>query len=104
MGYYVNPHGQTKEAFLEQFGQPGKMSSFWEDTPSGKFPVVLMNNGHFTSAGIAFSEAEFSEFMANDGRMKKLYYVDAQLLASIDKYGFGDSKEYKDFVAREVIR
>jgi hypothetical protein len=97
MGYYVNPVNESKEDYLERIGiQVDKLS--WEDIPSGCLPVVLINNGMFTAAGVAYDRREYEEFTnPRDVRQKKLYIVEigellkvtdglAQILPDFRKY------------------
>jgi len=60
MGYYVNPQNMSKESFLKKEGVavPNNPRITWESVPKGYLPVVLVNNGPFTAAGIAYCESE----------------------------------------------
>jgi hypothetical protein len=75
MGSYVNPQSESKESFLNKKGmRVNKLS--WEGRPEGTLPVVLVNNGFFTAAGIAYSEDELNVFLdPSDFRNKNYYYV-----------------------------
>ena len=79
MGYYINPKSETKESFLMKEGQfcPGKPK--WEELPEGMLPVVLIDNGLFTAAGIAFSKNELDVF-TGDNRRKTYYLVETKKL------------------------
>ena len=68
MGFYINPENESKEDFLRREGKsmgPAIGNSFeWENLPDGSLPVIIIDNGYFTAAGIAFSEREFEELAA----------------------------------------
>lgn len=60
MGFYVDPPDATREDFLNAHGIKVSAESFdWDHMPTGFFPVVLMSNGLFISAGIAHDRQEF---------------------------------------------
>ena len=65
MGYYVNPPTGTKEEWLAEHGEVVD-PPVWSALHESKAFVVLIDNGHFTAAGICFSEAEFEAFKAPD--------------------------------------
>jgi hypothetical protein len=81
MGRYINPRNMTKENWLETFGKiledaPHKFGEY-EDCLS----VVLVENGGFTAAAIAFSQQELETFtMHDDLRAKKFYTVPTEVL------------------------
>jgi len=76
MGFYVNPQGQNKTTFLQQKGEKVSNSFKWNTLPKGKLPVVLIDNGPFTAAGIAYNEREFNAFTdPSDRRPKEIYIV-----------------------------
>jgi len=77
MGYYVNPTGTTKEAFLVKNGELVDLKSLqFEAIPKGKLPVILVGNGDFNAAGIAYSAAELDAFRGpQDTRLKRAYLV-----------------------------
>lgn len=85
MGAYVNPPDTTKEQWLKQHGQPitGPPQRF--DGLGTKFlPVCVVDNGHFTAAGIAFSQNELKVFAdPNDPRPKKWYWVHIEDLLTV---------------------
>ena len=86
MGCYVNPPSETKESFLEREGkrvEPINALS-WEDVPEGMLPVVLINNGPFTAAGVAYKRSELVEFTdPRDYRPKKVYLVPIDKLSEV---------------------
>ena len=54
-------------------------------------PVVLVNNGFFTAAGIAFCARERDCFLSDDGRPKKYYLAKIEDLLEV-------SEELKDYL------
>ena len=83
MGCYVNPANETKESFLKREGIAVNNPS-WLSKPKNTLPVVLMDNGSFSAAGIAYSERELKEFTRpDDYRLKTFFYVDIQKLCSV---------------------
>lgn len=87
MGFYVNPRGETKESFLEREGIRASSSDLklgWKSVPTGFLPVVLINNGPFTAAGIAYSESEFKEFTRlDDPRPRQMFFVEIEKLLRV---------------------
>lgn len=75
MGAYVNPPGMSKEKWLAENSIPVEGELNWAKLASqGYLPVVLVNNGPFTAAAIAYSEQEFKVFTdPNDRRPKKVF-------------------------------
>ena len=64
MRYYVNPRNESNESFLMREGieVPSHWKINWNSVPKGFLPVVLIDNGTFIAAGVAYSEAEFKVF------------------------------------------
>jgi hypothetical protein len=96
MGAYVNPKTGTKEEWLEQHGLDCKdIVPDWAKIPSpgtrdddkGMLPVVLIDNGNFTAAGIAYSDKEYREFLADDGRPRRVFLVALGLLKTVSNVG-----------------
>lgn len=88
MGYYVNPPGESKEAWLFRNGVVLPCKPQWEDIPEGCLPVVLMDNGPFTVAGVAFSEKELDAFtQPTDFRPKVFYMVEISDLLPVSTRG-----------------
>ena len=78
MGYYINPSDESKESFLENKGITVNLRSFkWGDLPEGYMPVVLIDNGLFTAAGVGYCEQEFEVMKESiiDSRPKIGYVV-----------------------------
>ena len=85
VGYYVNPTDRSKEVFLIDHGivVPGRTLN-WSDVPEGNLPVVLVNNGHFTSACIAYDERELAEATdREDDRPRTIYIVPVEKLLTV---------------------
>lgn len=81
MGYYINPVGMTKEQFLLSHGQrvskAEAKAAFSEDADS--LPVVLINNGAFTAAGIAYDLDKFNALTRGDDPRPKAIYLVSKL-------------------------
>lgn len=74
MGYYINPPTLTKEAWLKENGKPIPQPK-WSEVPDDSLPVCLVDNNMFTSAAIAYDEAEFAAFARPDRRPKTWFMV-----------------------------
>lgn len=90
MGCYVNPQNMTKEEWLIIHGTPSTTSLKWAQVPAGMLPVILVNNGLFTAAAVAYKPSELTVFLEpDDPRPKKVYLcqIDELLKASdLDRY------------------
>jgi len=78
MGFYVNPQDETKESFLSREGiiVPSNHKITWNNIPTGYLPVVLVDNGFFTAAGIAYCEDELNVFTdLRDTRPRQVFMV-----------------------------
>ena len=75
MGYYINPIHQTKEEFLREKGKAVSNNFQWNERLPNTLPVILVDNGRFTAAGIAYSEQEFLSFVDDkyDDRPKVIF-------------------------------
>ena len=69
MGCYVNPKESSKEAWLEAKAKKRAAILFgtekipaYSDFPAGTMPVVLVDNGPFRAAAVAFCKEEYAEF------------------------------------------
>lgn len=90
MGYYVNPPRESKEAFLRRVGiaAPSDHRISWDSVPKGFLPVVLVNNGAFTAAGICYSKAELDQFTrSDDPRRREIYLVKIEELRQVSDIG-----------------
>jgi hypothetical protein len=76
MGCYINPKGMSKEEWLRNNAKRCNIieakASF---TTKGSLPVVLIDNGLSTAAGICYNEREFEAFTDPDDDRPKKYYV-----------------------------
>lgn len=77
MGIYVNPEDRTKEEWLFDNGVlyteiDWSMVSHVEPAV---LPVVLVNNGGFSAAAVAYSERELEAFKDPDDLRPKLFYL-----------------------------
>ena len=96
MGIYINPTTMTKEAWLKEFALDCKDAQpLWESIPTPKsladddkfLPVVLIDNGNFSACGVAYCEREYKEFLAEDGRPKRVYVVEMKYLKQVSELG-----------------
>lgn len=85
MGVYINSRNMSKEDWLEINGVPTTLNSLehWNDLSYGTLPVCLVDNGHFTAAGIAYCKEELECFKRNDGRPKKWFIVEIHKLHEV---------------------
>jgi len=74
MGCYINPPTEEKESFLNKHGTRVGENPVWP-APEGEMYVVLVDNGPFTAAAVAYSEEEFNVFSAPDPRPTIWYSV-----------------------------
>lgn len=87
MGYYINPKGMSKEQWLEKHGTKvmDTPSLFKLATSTGRVPVILVDNGFFTAAAVAFSEEEYKVFTdPKDSRPRKVYTVPVNDLVEVE--------------------
>lgn len=82
MGYYINPPDMEKEKFLAIYGSPitAEQASKHSANDDQKLVVCLVDNYQFTAAGIAYDDRERDAFMMPDGRAKKWYLIDKEVL------------------------
>ena len=74
MGYYINPQdGRTKEQWLRDEAREVPPSELTL-TPA-ELPVVLIDNGPFTAAGIAWCVEELVEFTRPCDPRRKRYFM-----------------------------
>jgi hypothetical protein len=86
MGFYVNPTNEEKEFFLDREGLEVPEAD-WENIPKDSVPVILINNGMFSAAGIAYDEDEYEVFTnKEDRRPKKIFIVKKSKLKEIGCY------------------
>ena len=86
MGIYINPPDMEKETFLQQHGtlvdpqdyeNTEGASQVWADRQLNELPVILIDNGPFTAACVAYKEGELVEFLETpgDNRPMVIYMV-----------------------------
>lgn len=77
MGFYINPaNGDTKEKFLEQYGEPLVFApNEYFDFSGDSLPVCWISNGMFTAAGIAYNKSELHAFKAPSDKRQKLWFL-----------------------------
>lgn len=99
IGCYVNPKNESKEAWLEKHGTviPISIDAPYNDYCEDEcLPVILVDNGLFTAAGVAFDEREFKDFNnPTDPRPKKGYKVkieDLKTVSDIENYLNGENR------------
>ena len=83
MGDYVNPEdGSSKEIRLQNNGERKSIVHHtFKDCPEHQLPVILMDNGPFTAAGICSNEHDWDvKTLPHDTRPKELYFVDKDKL------------------------
>lgn len=91
MGAYINPPNETKDEFLQREGtRIFYADAFAHEDFTDKLLVVLVNNGSFTAAAIAFDAKEKEAFLSpDDPRICKTYVVERSKLypvSSLQEY------------------
>ena len=85
MGCYINPKDTTKEQWLIENGVPVSVFPEWEDIrEDGCLPVILVNNGPFTAAAIAYEKAELEYYLEPDPRPQTFYLVNENNLIEVE--------------------
>ena len=78
MGLYLNPLDESKETWLHKHGMLTTAKELTEEydklRSEGMIPVILVNNGAFTAAGIGFDQRETSDFCDPMDHRRKLFY------------------------------
>jgi len=88
MGAYVNPKDISKEKWLNKNGTEIESinSINYNKLDSNILPVVLVDNGAFTAAAIAFCQSAWERFIdPTDNRPKKVFLVDINKLHTVSK-------------------
>ena len=76
MGYYINPKDCTKEQWLHENGEeiPPMLAEELAAANGSHMPVVLINNGAFTAAGIIYDTDELMAFTGPGDHRPKIFY------------------------------
>lgn len=81
MGYYVNPRDRSKEQWLAENGEPTNGPC---EITEEHLPVVLVDNGPFTAAGVGFDAREIEAFtLPHDRRPKQWFKVPRSALIAV---------------------
>lgn len=113
MGVYLNPKKISKEEWLENKAYASDINHklpFDEIIKSGMLPVILVDNGPFTAAGIAYDEREYLYFTADDDpRPRKLYlaFINDLLdqVPELERYlDWQLVKKYKDSFWKRLLK
>lgn len=92
MGVYVNPKKETKEDWLMKNGRrvcevlpEVTLPDFKSFTEKGELPVILVDNGMFTAAGVAFDNREYEMMTESerDTRPKTLFAAPKKKLKKV---------------------
>ena len=84
MGAYINPDNCEKEEWLNKNAETISEREFREfKFDNEKLPIVLINNGAFTAAGIAYCKKERDIFSHEDGRFKLYFSTDKEKLYEV---------------------
>ena len=83
MGCYINPPSEPKETWLMSNGKAVHTNPISTNFPpyeslveTGMVPVVLMDNGMFTAAGVAYDGPEYIAFTEpSDPRPRLVFLV-----------------------------
>ena len=97
MGCYVNPKGMSKEEWLTENGFPvsegqarNTMKNEAYRKEAGILPVILIDNGLFTAAGVAYCKEEFEAFTDPSDTREKLFFLctieDLREVCPLDNY------------------
>lgn len=89
MGLYINPPDMTKEEWLAKYAEEATPTDLALTTyPLGdKVPVVLVDNGWFTAAGVMYSVRELQEFLDPfDSRPKKCFLASKEELLKLPDF------------------
>lgn len=63
MGYYIEGPLKKVEHIQALGGIPFTLYTPWAELPTGMVPVIVVSNGMFDAAGIAYNEGEYRAFM-----------------------------------------
>ena len=85
MGFYVNPPSGSKLRWLDSHGTMVAEPVPFEKRPEGTLLVVLVDNGLFDAAGVAFSAREQAMMTDRvvDRRERVYFYVPVEHLIAV---------------------
>lgn len=95
MGCYVNPKNEIKEKWLKENGEIVQdwftptdrvhFKPYKEYCTDNKLPVIMVDNGPFRAAAVAYNESEFLTFLDTkfDPRTRIFYIVDVDKLLEV---------------------
>ena len=90
MGYYIevpNHRGKAKQLVELHGGEIVPPIKAVKDIPKGKILVVVMDNGGFEAAGVAFDQQELQAFTHPlDKRPKTFILMDEEVVYSLQPY------------------
>lgn len=84
MGYYLNPKAMSKKDWLDTYAVRINRAPPRQFRDEEHIVICLVDNGFFTAAGIAFSQAELEAFTYEDGREKIWYTIPIKDLIAED--------------------
>ncbi len=97
MGYYIEvPHNLMKAAQLVELHGAKVLDKqpVFNEVPSDKAIICVINNGPWEAAGYAYNEREFNEFATPDGRPRTWLIMDRKLAIKLSGYQ-GDTGGYE---------
>jgi hypothetical protein len=98
MGAYINPPNMSKEQWLSENATEVPFVDW--DLPEGYLPVVLVDNGPFTAAGIAYYRQELKAFTdESDQRFKRFFIAPIDKLHEVSE----ELKGYMDMAKRKGV-
>ena len=88
MGCYVNPKNETKEDWLQNNANTiyvyNEFPTWEKVVVMNCLPVILVDNGFFTAAAVAYSKQEYEEFTReDDSRGRQVYIVPIDKLKEV---------------------
>lgn len=90
MGYYIQTASNKNKAHDISTANNGRIvpkPANYAEIPEDKALIVVINNGLFEAAGLAFSEREFQDFtLPSDGRSKEFVLLDKKVAYELAGY------------------
>lgn len=96
MGIYINPSGQSKNAWLQENAVeiPGMPRDF-SAVPSGAVMLCLASNGLFDALAVLYSDGELKEFTRPDDLRPRSYYYAQE--AKLPEYVQGELRQKRAY-------